>query len=289
MEVTYFVSQIKHFLDYPTVYVNGAFGAVASDSNKKRYHNSANVARWTKIQNCPSNGFFADCCGIVKAVLWGWTGDTSKIYGGASYKANNIPDLNELGLINACSDVSTDFSRMVAGELVWMKGHCGVYIGDGLVVESTPAWDCGVQITGVKNLNRVYNGKSRTWTKHGRLPWVDYSGKPAAIPTRYTLESFRKDCRAILGVTTNAEACINTPKISTAKVNRHHALVTPLERIMKSTGYYTGKIEADEGEVPDFGSGMKKAVEAYQKDNFSFKPDGVLSPNGATWNKLLLG
>lgn len=285
-----FASLIRRFLDYPTVYVNGAFGAVASDYNKKRYKNSSNVTRWKKIEDCSSNGFFADCCGIIKGVLWGWVGDTSKIYGGAQYKSNGVPDLNELGLIEKCVGVSTDFSHVEVGEMVYMKGHCGVYIGEGLVVESTPKWSCGVQITGVANLGKVYNGKSRTWLKHGKLPWVDYASEPQ--PEKYTIELFRKDVRAILGVKTNQEAFVNAPTISIKK-NKFNALVTPLERYMSALGYYNGEIEADKGKKPEFGGGMDKAVKCFQRE--VIKPtnprhiDGELTKGGDTWKKLLLG
>jgi N-acetyl-anhydromuramyl-L-alanine amidase AmpD len=46
-----------------------------------------------------------------------------------------------------------------------MRGHCGVYIGDGKVVESTPIWKNGVQITALS---------ARKWLKHGKLPYVEY-------------------------------------------------------------------------------------------------------------------
>ena len=32
------------------------------------------------------------------------------------------------------------------GEMVWMDGHVGIYIGDGLAVECTPSWANKVQI-----------------------------------------------------------------------------------------------------------------------------------------------
>lgn len=50
-------------------------------------------------------------------------------------------------MITVCKNVSTDFSRIEVGEAVWMEGHIGVYIGDGLAVECTPCWDNKVQIT----------------------------------------------------------------------------------------------------------------------------------------------
>ena len=277
------------FEKQPTVYVNGAFGAVANDSNKKRYKNAQNITRWTKIQNCPKNGFFADCCGLVKGILWGWNADTSKIYGGAVYKSNGVPDVNENGLLDNCYDVSTDFSHISDGELVWMKGHCGIYIGDGIVIESTPAWDCGVQKTGLGNTGHSVNGKSRNWTKHGKLTWVEYSDNP--IPLVYTSEDFRRDVRTILGVDTDIQAFNKTVTISITQ-NRFNALVTPLERYFRELGYYDGEIEADFGKKPCFGARMKEATKRYQMfvvGSTGKNVDGVLTARAQTWKKLLLG
>ena len=68
---------------------------------------------------------------------------------------------------------------MVPGEGLWGPGHWGLYIGDGLAVECTPAWKNGVQITAVGNIGTKAGYNTRTWTKHGRLPYVDYGGTAA--------------------------------------------------------------------------------------------------------------
>ena len=75
-------------------------------------------------------------------------------------------------------NVSTDFSNIQKGEAVWVKGHIGVYIGDGKVIECTPKWSVspGVKISYLENLG-FKGGYSRTWTKHGFLPWVNYTEK----------------------------------------------------------------------------------------------------------------
>ena len=283
-----FLDRIRQFESCPTVYVNGAFGAVASTYNKNRYHNSANITRWGKIENAPSDAFFADCCGLIKGVLWGWIGDIHQIYGGADYKANGVPDTNELGLIELCQNVSTDFSHISDGEMVYMKGHCGVYIGNGLVIESTPAWECGVQKSGVANLGVNYLGHNRTWLKHGKLPWVIYDDIPE-LP--YSNQQFRADVRAILGVSNDLEAFNKTITISTIQ-NRSNALVTPLERYFKALGYYTGEIEAGKGRTPIYGNGMKSATKLYQRyvvHSSERDIDGVITKKAQTWKKLLLG
>lgn len=39
----------------------------------------------------------------------------------------------------------------VSGDLVWMPGHIGIYVGNGKVVESTPRWNNGIQLTDLKD------------------------------------------------------------------------------------------------------------------------------------------
>lgn len=85
-------------------------------------------------------------------------------------------------MIAKCSQVSTNFSNVQVGEFLWMPGHCAVYIGDGLAVEATPKWENRVQITAVGNIGTKPGYNTRTWERHGKLPYIDYSAsvKPAS-------------------------------------------------------------------------------------------------------------
>ena len=110
-----------------------------------------------------------------KGILWGWNGNKNAYYGGAKYASNGVPDVSADGMITKCYDVSTtNWDKMVIGEGLWMPGHWGVYIGNGLAVECTTAWDCCVQITAVGNIGSKTGYHTRRWTKHGKLPWIDY-------------------------------------------------------------------------------------------------------------------
>lgn len=164
--------------DYKTIYVNGTWGWVMNDTNKVRAckKNQYNINHKDVIYAAPSDSFGWDCSGVAKGVLWGWTGDLSKPYGGAGYACNGVPDVNEVGMLAACTNVSTDFSTIKPGEAVFITGHVGYYIGNGLAVECTPKWKNGVQITACNCDVPGYN--RRNWTKHGFLPWIDYSEVP---------------------------------------------------------------------------------------------------------------
>ena len=292
MKQSEFIRRVLQAEASPSCYVRGAFGAVANDTNKKRYKNALNLTRFKKIDSTPSNGFFWDCSGLSKGIFWGWDGSTDKIYGGAVYKSNGVPDYNDASLLPLLRDVSTDFSHIVPGETVWIKGHVGIYVGDGVVVESTTDWECKVQKTGLGNTGHTVNGKSRKWTKHGKFPeyMVEYEDDEP-IPLIYTNEDFRKDVRKILNVDSDLAAFGKTNTISTS-CNRNNALVTPLERYFRELGYYDGEIEADFGRKPCYGNGMRDACKRYQSEVVGSKGrdvDGVLTARAQTWKKLLLG
>ena len=169
--------------NYKTLYVMGCFGAPMNASNKDRYtrNHSYNqqTVRTVMIKSATADTFGFDCCGLIKGVLWGWAGNTSKTYGGASYASNGVPDISADQMITKCKDVSTDFSKIQIGELLWMSGHVGIYIGNGQAVECTPSWKNGVQITSVLNIKA---GSGHKWTKHGKLPYVTYDSKTETEP-----------------------------------------------------------------------------------------------------------
>lgn len=177
--------------NYKTLYVMGCFGAPMTSANKERYCNNhkynRDAERQKMINSATADTFGFDCVNFIKAVLWGWCGDTSKSYGGATYKSNGVPDTNADGMIALCKDVSTNFSNIEVGECVWCKGHIGVYIGDGLAVECTPSWENKVQITAVKNIGAKTGYNARTWTKHGKLPYITFEKtEPVTKPKTVT-------------------------------------------------------------------------------------------------------
>lgn len=176
--------------NYKTLYVMGCFGAPMTAENKTRYtQNHAynkQAARTAMIKAATADTFGFDCVNLIKGILWDWCGDASKRYGGAIYPtaamfaAGACPDVGADGMIAKCTGVSTTgWASMVPGEAVWLSGHIGIYIGDGLVVESSPAFANKVQITAVANIGPKSGYSSRKWTKHGKIPWVDYTGAVA--------------------------------------------------------------------------------------------------------------
>lgn len=198
-----FIAKAKDIAtNYKTLYVLGCFGAPLNDKNKQRYTNNqeyngkpvpvyvgerngvpqyalqptkAGLVRKKMIMAATSDTFGFDCVCLIKSILWDWSGDVSRTYGGAGYKINGVPDIGADTMMNSyCINKSTDFTKIVPGEAVWIPGHIGIYVGDGLVVECTPAFENKVQFTNLGNIGKK-SGNYRVWKYHGMLPWIDYS------------------------------------------------------------------------------------------------------------------
>ena len=207
-----FVHKVKEIAtNYKTLYVMGCFGAPLKEEYKDRYCNNYDYnkqpVRTAMIRAASADTFGFDCVCLIKGLLWGWNGDKNHVYGGAEYCSNGVPDIDENSMINSCSGVTADFSKIEVGEAVWMDGHIGVYIGDGLAVECTPSWDNKVQITAVRNIGIKTGYNHRTWTKHGKLPYFTYVKESTAPekpvePVR-PLEPTKEDKKITVGTILN--------------------------------------------------------------------------------------
>ena len=261
MRVSSFVSILKKIAtEHKTVYAWGMFGTpitkstVAGKAKQYPYWYTENKINsvFAPIYRSNSLVWGFDCVGLVKGVLWGWNGDTSKVYGGAVYASNGVPDISADAMIGRCSNVSSNFDSIAIGEFLWMKGHCGVYIGNGQVVESTPQWVSGVQIT---------NLSARNWLKHGKLPYIVYDDKAQAEGVKSTVKI----------------------ELTVLQKGSKGSQVKTLQRLLKAFGYKgnDGKTLSIDG---DFGSNTDFALRSYQQAK-GLSVDGICGSN--TWNALL--
>ena len=253
--------------DYKTVYANGMFGHLVTEEiisqKTQQLPGWYTASRQAELRALTGKEYFGfDCICLVKGILWGWSGDASKKYGGAVYQSNSVPDVTEGQMLNNCTAVSSDFTDLIPGEYLWIQGHCGVYIGDGLAVECTPKWENGVQITAVGNLGDQKGYYSRTWSKHGKLPYVDYieasqaesSPAPAGKTVTVELLTLRRG------------------------ENRGSAQIGTVQTILKGKGSYTMDIDNS------YGPGTETAVKNFQGAK-GLAADGIVGID--TWTALL--
>ena len=183
-----FIERLMQIINSKSLYCKGGIGQPLYPANQTRLINQYeyNKNRSAIIKACDKNTFAVDCVGMVKTVLWGWNGNTGSSYGGAKYKSNGVPDVTEGGMLELCNEISTDFSDIQVGEFVWLQGHCGVYIGNNMVAESTPKWKNGAQLSGING--KPVEGRIRTWKKHGKLPWISYSEEVAPVQPKKNID-----------------------------------------------------------------------------------------------------
>lgn len=241
--------------NYKTVYAYGVFGAPISEkiitAKAKQYPSWYTSSRQNMLRGLIGKGYFGfDCVNLIKGVLWGWNGDLNKTYGGAVYNSNGVPDVSADGMISRCKDVSTNFNNLQIGEALWLPGHIGVYIGNGLAIECTPKWQNKVQITAVGNLGKKPGYNTRTWQKRGKMPYVEYGGESVAKDyKRYVMYG-----RVI-------------------KFGAQGEDVGQAQKLLKDWGYYAGPIDNKFGP----GQGFLNAVKAFQRAN-GLDPDGSIGP-----------
>ncbi len=249
--------------NHKTLYIMGCFGAPMTAKNRKRYADNhaynRQPERSAKILVADENTFGFDCVCMIKGLLWGWCADKSKTYGGAKYKANGVSDSGADAMFRKCREQSEDFSCVEIGEAVWLEGHIGIYIGDGLAVECTPKWGDGVLITACNCKKEGY--PTRNWDKHGKLPYVSYDG--------YSLARLRREVALVTEE--------RLPVLSQTE-NRVHILVYLAQKRLNTLGYESGKTDGV------FGPVTCTAVSDYQRDK-GCSVTGKL--DGETWSRLL--
>lgn len=241
-------AHIRVAKEFKTIYGYAMYGwkittsniNIKAKQNLNNWYTPEHIASLKAVANqCPPTWGF-DCVNLTKGILWGWTGDESKDKGGAVANSNGVPDTNANGMIEKCYDVSSDFSKIEVGEGLWLKGHWGLYVGDGLAVECTGRWKNGVQITAVHNIGKKAGYNGRLWTKHGKLPWVKYDG----VLDNVTADIIELGSRSLQKGMTGTD-------------------VIALQQNLMTLGYNLGDAGAD----GDFGPVTYSAVRQFQKDN----------------------
>lgn len=155
--------------------------------NEPNYYGSGG-SNWSSFIN---GGWYVDCTCSIKAILWGGRfikENRGKPHAGCNYGSNGVPDFTPSSCVAWTNATKGNFKTLVPGEILLMTshGHAGLYIGNGQVIEVTPAWtggNPGCQISQIgKNGERIKNGRQvLSWEYHGKIPVIDYV-KPTPKP-----------------------------------------------------------------------------------------------------------
>lgn len=174
-----FVSLLLSITKLNTVYMSSGTLSDVTTANRNTFASWCPSA-WSsgKVDSCiksvldKGTHLGADCNNLFKAVVWGWNPNGKKTQpngAGVVRNSNGLKDLNANDLFNTCTNISSDLTKINSGEMLWFKGHIGMYYGKidnvDYVIDSTPS------LNGV-HLNKMSRQK---WEKHGQFPWVDYS------------------------------------------------------------------------------------------------------------------
>src|SRR5574344_387779 len=155
--------------------------------NEPNYYGSGG-SNWSSFIN---GGWYVDCTCSIKAILWGGRfipENRGKPHAGCNYGSNGVPDFTPTSCVAWTNATKGNFKTIIPGEILLMTshGHAGLYIGNGQVIEVTPAWTggnpgCQISQIGV-NGERIKNGRQvLSWEYHGKIPVIDYV-KPTPKP-----------------------------------------------------------------------------------------------------------
>ena len=170
MKNTEFILTLADLCKVNTCYATGAFGAVVDlYNNRTRYaKNTKNKDVKAAIEDAPAGTFLFDCINLGKSLLWGFNFDTTMRYGGANYKANDVPEFG-VKSVKKYGESSTDFSTIQEGE--WMvndlEDHVGYADGQG------GYYDISQHNEGYKVLHHE-SMTDRNWKYHCKMQWIDY-------------------------------------------------------------------------------------------------------------------
>lgn len=220
-----------------------------------------------------------DCVGLIKGYYW-------EKDGVIKYKRDDLPDKGANGMYSATKIKDTiDTLPEIPGLLVWTKdkGHIGVYVGGGYVVEAR-GYSYGVQ------RNKL---SSRAFKHWGMCPYIEYTADEIALaqaavngtekPSAQPAAKAEQDSTQTAGTAEKGQSKPQTESVvynmKTLRINSTGNQVKVLQWLLNDTIDFTcGKVDGI------FGTKTLVAVRKYQEAN-GLTVDGIVGKN--TWAKLL--
>ena len=177
-----FVSAAKNIVVLNTAYASGTFGNkyTASFIKQKsaqypKFYTQTVLDRLLK-KSKEGTLYLFDCCGLIKGIIWNFPN--------VKYNTGGMSDVNDQGIWDRyCADKSSDMQNILPGEIMHMKGHVGIYIGDSKVIEATNKWTKNVLVSSLDPNDKYY----RKWEAHGKLTLLKYEGIVSAPQVTQTV------------------------------------------------------------------------------------------------------
>ncbi len=114
-----------------------------------------------------------DCYGLVKACLWD--------NGSGSVNYNSAQDRNQEMAFNAAKEKGTiNTIPEIKGLVLWMKGHAGVYIGNGEFIECVGS-PVGMRKGKIQNGKVVSGSKFTHWFKDTYIDYLQADNIPKLV------------------------------------------------------------------------------------------------------------
>ena len=166
-----FIDKAKDIYNLNTAYASGTFGQKYTEAFIKQ--KKAQYPKWytdKRVADLKARAtktlYLFDCVGLIKGIIWGFPKMT--------YESNGLKDISDQGLWDKyCTNKSKDFNMIKSGAIVHIKGHVGIYIGDGKVIECTTKWGSKVIITALGNIGSIKGLNTRSWDEYGYLAILD--------------------------------------------------------------------------------------------------------------------
>lgn len=149
----------------------GEFGRLVTnntiDGKKKQYPSHYDDTKVKYLKSLVGKNYYAyDCAGLIKSYFMSDYGNKK-----VSYIADYDKDAYGITIGNASEKGDISTLPEEEGVLLYMKGHCGVYIGEGKVIECTS----NQKISGIKyGKVCISNLSARPWKTWTKSKWLSY-------------------------------------------------------------------------------------------------------------------
>lgn len=154
-----------------TVYMWGDYGREVTNntinSKSKQYPSHYSTEKIEYLKSLVGKNYYSfDCAGLIKSY---WMSN----FGSDKVKYNSKYDKDAYGITIGLASEKGDISTIpnIPGVLLYMKGHCGIYLGDGYVYECTSSEKISKSKFGCVCKSKLSDRKWTNWTK---IKWLDY-------------------------------------------------------------------------------------------------------------------